>query len=380
MRLLLCIDHFGPGGAQRQLVALARGLHARGHDLGFFVYHPHIRHFAPQVEALGIPVHAVSKAGRFSPWPVLALAGLIRRSRPDGVLAYLPTPAVYAELASLADRRVPVVVSERFMYTRLSPVLRAQQQLHRLASWITVNSHHQRERMERVFPWMRGKVSTIYNGVDLQAFAPPAGDGTAAGAGPLRLLAVASTARKKNALGLVRALGLLRRGGREVPHVAWAGVPTTPDDEAAKAEVDAALAAEGVADRWEWLGKRGDVPELMRRHDALVHPAFFEGLPNAICEALASGLPVLASAVCDHARLVAEDRGLLFDPASPADIAAALERFAATPPERRRAMSRAARAFAERELALERYAREYEDLFARLGERRRARAALEAAS
>src|SRR5690606_21739605 len=104
----------------------------------------------------------------------------------------------------------------------------------------------------------------------------------------------------------------------------------TADDEAAKAEVDAALAAEGVADRWRWLGRREDVPELMRAHDALVHPAFFEGLPNAVCEALASGLPVLASRVCDHPRLVGEDRGLLFDPGSPEDIAAALERFAAT--------------------------------------------------
>jgi len=406
MRLLLCIDHFGPGGAQRQLVALARGLHARGHDVELFVYHPHIRHFAPQVEALGLTVHEVRKPGRFSPRPVLELARLIGRRRPDGVLAYLATPAVYAELAGLVHRRVPVVVSERFMYTRLTPLSRLQQELHRLAAWITVNSHHQRERMEGLFPWMRGKLSTIYNGVDLETFAPAWAGGRRAGAlgaaggeeavasgtaaeppgeraggdGALRLLAVASTARKKNALNLARALGLLARRGLPVPTVSWAGVPTTPDDEAAKAEVDAALAAEGVADRWRWLGRRDDVPELMRAHDALVHPARFEGLPNAICEALASGLPVLASRVCDHPRLVGEDRGLLFDPADPEDIAGALGRFAATPPARRREMSRAARAFAERELSLERYAQEYEALFARLGERRGARAALEASS
>lgn len=380
MRLLLCIDHFGPGGAQRQLVALAKGLHARGHQVEFFVYHPHIRHFAPQVEALGIPIHAVEKPGRFSPAPVLALARLVRRLKPDAVLAYLPTPAVYAELASLVNRRVPVVVSERFMYTSLSRLGRAQQELHRLASWITVNSHHQRERMEALFPWMKGRLSTIYNGVDLGVFAPPAGGYAGGGPGePLRLLAVASTARKKNALGLAKALGTLARSGRDV-RVAWAGVPTTPEDEAAKAEVDAALAAEGMADRWEWLGKRSDVPELLRSHDALVHPAFFEGLPNAVCEALAAGLPVLASSVCDHPRLVTADRGLLFDPADPDDIAAAIARFADLPREERAAMARAARYFAERELALERYAEEYEALLARLAGRHGAGAALEAAS
>lgn len=371
MRILLCIDHFGPGGAQRQLVALATGLHARGHDVQFFVYHPHIRHFASQIESLGIPIHEVRKVGKLSPIPVRALAQLLRRTRPDGVLAYLPTPAVYAELASFAARGVPVVVSERFMYTRMTPVVRAQQQLHRLATWITVNSHHQRERMEHLFPFMRGKVSTIYNGVDLEVFTPaPVRDRDHGG--PLRLLAVASTARKKNALNLARAVGLLVRRGADV-RVAWAGVPTSADDGAAKSQVDAVLTEQGIVDRWEWLGKRSDVPELMRRYDALVHPAFFEGLPNAICEALASGLPVLASGVCDHPRLVDADRGLLFDPASPRSIASALERFAATPQEVRLAMSRAARAFAERELALERYVQEYEALFAWLGEPRRAR-------
>lgn len=379
MRLLFCIDHFGPGGAQRQLVALARGLHERGHQVEFFVYHPHIRHFAPQVEELGIAVHGVRKAGKLSPGPVLALARLIRRTRPDGVLAYLPTPAVYAELASLATRGVPLVVSERFMYTRMSPLVRAQQELHRLASWITVNSHHQRERMEHLFPWMRSRVSTIYNGVDLEAFAPaPEGPRPAGDSAP-RLLVVSSTARKKNALGLARALDVLARRGRELPLVRWAGVPTSAEDEAAKHEVNAVLEAAGVADRWEWLGKRGDVPDLMRSHDALVHPAFFEGLPNAICEALASGLPVLASDVCDHPRLVGDDRGLLFDPASPEAIADALERFAATSSAERLAMAYAARAFAERELNLKRYTQEYERLFLQLAQGRQGETIVEVA-
>jgi glycosyltransferase involved in cell wall biosynthesis len=68
----------------------------------------------------------------------------------------------------------------------------------------------------------------------------------------------------------------------------------------------------------------------MQRHDALIHPSLYEGLPNAVCEALAAGLPVLISNVCDHPLLVVEgERGFLFDPSDPLSIAMSIERAAA---------------------------------------------------
>lgn len=373
LKLLFCIDNLAAGGAQRQMVALADGLVRRGHQVEFYVYYPEIDHFAPEVEAIGATVHAHQKSGRFSIAPLLALVRLLRRNRYDAVLAFLRTPVVYAELAKVVVPGTPLVVSERSMYESIPPALRVKQELHRLADHITVNSHHQRERMTRAFPWMARKISTIYNGVDLGHFRPDVDSyrALAAASGPLRLLAVGSTTRNKNALGLARALAIAKGRGLPVPTVHWAGSPPPGEAAAAaKAEVDAFIAAEDLGDAWVWLGRRADVHELMRQYDALVHPALMEGLPNAICEALASGLPVLAGRVGDNEALVGQDRGIVFDPTDPADIFGALDRFAALSAEERVQMAERGRAFAAAQLSLDSYADRYESLFEDLAKER----------
>src|SRR5690606_22354319 len=159
------------------------------------------------------------------------------------------------------------------------------QELHRLASWITANSHHQRETMERHFPWMRKKISTIYNGVDLEKFKPGEEPRMTWASDPPRLLVVANTAYKKNDLGLAKALTQLRETDAVVPTVTWVGPSPTEEDRKAREVVDLYIRTHGLSPYWTWLGVRDDIPSLMSDYDALIHPAFYEGLPNAICEA-----------------------------------------------------------------------------------------------
>ncbi len=57
MKLLFVIDHFGSGGAQRQMVNLALGLSRRGHDVEFLVYYPEFDFFRARVDEAGLTVH-----------------------------------------------------------------------------------------------------------------------------------------------------------------------------------------------------------------------------------------------------------------------------------------------------------------------------------
>ncbi len=371
MRVLCAIDCLGSGGAQRQMVNLALGLTRRGHAVEFFVYHPEYQHFAPLLHEGGIAIHFRAKRRRFSITPLLELRRLIVAHRYDAMLAFLPTPSLYAELAHIGLRGVPLIVSERFMYTKepLPASMWVLQQAHRLAHHITVNSHHQRERMERMFPWMRGRLTTIYNGFDLGNFAPQWSSKRDSDA--LELLVLSSVVPKKNAVGLIRALARYRElyGGTCV--VRWAG--RVDGHRLAQEELAAAdrlLVKLGLRSQWEWLGERTDIPELLASHDALIHPSFYEGLPNAICEALACGRPVLASAVCDHPRLVQEGvTGFLFNPMSTDDIARAIHQYHLLPVEERLWMGRRARQYAERELSLDRLSGQYEELLVSMSER-----------
>lgn len=366
MRLLFIIDCLGSGGAQRQMVNLAIGLKGRGHEVAFFLYYPDHNFFAPILHQNDICIYSHQKQSRFSVGPILALRRVMRQGRWDAGLAFLPTPTFYAEIAELGLKSFPLVVSERFTYTssRLPLTRFLLDQMHRVAEHITVNSHHQRLLMQQKFPWMCGKLSTIYNGVDLETFQPAAIPRTP-GKRCLELLTLSSVVPKKNAIGLVRALAAYRDayGGRGI--VRWAGKVTL--DKASQREFQEAcllLKEFSLESQWEWLGERRDAAALLQQCDALIHPSFFEGLPNAVCEALASGRPALVSDICDNARLVQEGvTGFLFNPADPGDIARAIHELSQLSNEQRLQMGRMGRSFAGKELSLEAYSESYEKLF-----------------
>jgi glycosyltransferase involved in cell wall biosynthesis len=364
MKVLLVIDHFGSGGAQRQMVELACGLQRRGHAVEMFVYFPHYDFFRGRLDQQHIAVHEHHK-GATGPGGVLAkLAAVMRRGRFDVVVSFLSTANIYAELARIAAPATRLVVSERTSYhdDKSAPGALLRRLLHLLADRVVANSETQAAWL-RGRPWLTGKVSCIYNGVDLEAFqadeAPPPT------ARVLRLLGVGRIGPEKNLLGLITALARFGQEFGYLPEVAWAG----PRDESPAGrrygeQLDALLASHPAVQRhWQWLGLQRDVPALLRQCHALVHPSFYEGAPNAICEALAAGRPVLASNVCDHPLLVADgERGFLFDPGSPESIGAAIARLGALDADAWRAFGHNARRYAEAELGMDRMVGRYEGL------------------
>jgi glycosyltransferase involved in cell wall biosynthesis len=152
-----------------------------------------------------------------------------------------------------------------------------------------------------------------------------------------------------------------------VPEVAWAGQrDTSPRGQRYCEQLDALLAGlPEVRSRWTWLGLRDDIPQLLGQCDALIHPSLYEGMPNAVCEALAAGRPVLASAVCDHPLLVADgERGFLFDPCSPDDMVKAMTRFAQLDVSAREVLEINARQYAHARLGIHAMVDRYEALLA----------------
>jgi glycosyltransferase involved in cell wall biosynthesis len=369
MRFLFVIDSFGSGGAQRQMTALSAGLTRRGHIVEYFIYHPFLhRHFQPE----GLVVHAFPKSSRWSLGPILALRKLFRKGRFDAVLSYLGTPNFYAEVARMGRKTPPLVVSERsaFPEGKLLWGTRLRQEIHRLADHIVVNSHHQRERMIREFPWMADRISTIENGVDGEAFGvAPVSRYPEAEEKRFTLLAVGRVDKGKNPLVLIEAMVLAKAAGHIVPHVRWAGRPDlSPSGRAYQAKVEKRLEESGLSENWEWLGERGDIPALLRECDALVHPSLFEGFPNALAEAMAAGRPVLAGAIGDHARIVQPGiNGFLFDPNSAAHLAEVLNIFQALSLGERDAMGRYAAVFVRENLSMDRCVDRYEALLTQLG-------------
>jgi sugar transferase (PEP-CTERM/EpsH1 system associated) len=130
-------------------------------------------------------------------------------------------------------------------------------------------------------------------------------------------------------------------------------------------EIQAILHRGGAAEHAWFAGARGDVPDLMRGFDLFVLPSLAEGISNTILEAMATGLPVVATRVGGNADLIDDGAsGTLVPPADPLALAQAmLAKFHAREAARR--MGRVAREMAEKKFSLDRMVGDYCDLYQR---------------
>jgi len=365
MDILLVIDHLSSGGAQRQLVLLARELSARGHGVDCFVYHVHA--FQRSIlETAGIRILEHPKPSRYSARPIWELRRRLREKCYQAIVSFLTTPNLYSILSRIGLRPMPfLVVSERSSSENPSFGTKAGlvERLYRLADHVTVNSCHLRDHYLKKYGWMTGHISTIWNGVDLDRFRPtplPRRSST------LRLLAMGQLASFKNCRCLIEALAILRDRHQRQAHVDWIA-RRLPNLTAAEfdyqREMNGLIAKLDLESNWRWLPERQDIEAALRECDALVHASSVEGLPNVVCEALACARPVFISDTLDHPRLIQEGKtGLLFDCQDPGQLADVLRRYDQLQDSQRQAMGNAARQFAEAKLSAQLYADQYEKL------------------
>jgi glycosyltransferase involved in cell wall biosynthesis len=189
----------------------------------------------------------------------------------------------------------------------------------------------------------------IHNGVPLDVPRRPSRDTT-----PVTLLSVGRLRAPKDFLTLVRAMAALEPGS--------AGLRIAGDgpERAALADEVARLGLESTV---ELLGTRTDVAELLAGADVFVLSSDSEGLPMSVLEAMAAGLPVVASAVGGVPEAVRDgETGTLVPPGDSAALAHALRRLVSDPALRDR-LGEAGRRRVEREFSLERFEREHLDLY-----------------
>lgn len=130
-----------------------------------------------------------------------------------------------------------------------------------------------------------------------------------------------------------------------------------------RAECVAVLRDAGMSEL-AWLpGERSDVPDVMRGLDCFVLPSLVEGISNTILEAMASGLPVLATDVGGNRDLI--DAGVSGEIVPPGDVQALADAIAslAADPARARAMGRAGRDAVEQRFSLPAMVSAYERVY-----------------
>lgn len=315
---------------------------------------------AGDIEACGWGVTAMDAASGLRPSLVPRLAGWMRRWRPDVVHTHDNRSLFYAgPAARLAGLRRPRVLHTRHWWQiAMTPrEARAHRYMAALADRFVCVSElvHRASAEEGIAP---GRLRTILNGIDVGRFAytgPRAG-------GPL--VTVARLSPEKDVANFVRAVAILAREAPSIrAEVAGGG---------ACLDELVALADElGVADRVAFLGEVRDVPAVLERASAFVLPSKAEGIPLTLLEAMARGLPVVATRVGGVPEVVVEaETGYVVPPSDPAALAAAMGRVWGDPELGRRS-GEAGRRRAEERFDVRRMVADYEATYEELAGPRR---------
>ena len=346
--ILYLITSTNAGGTEKALWELVRGL-----DASRFTAHvcslkkpglfgPRMAAAAAGFYSLDLPESGGIRAALSLVPGCLRLMRLIRTLRPQIIHCFLFRANMYGRLAGkLAG--VPVIISSlRVTEERTLPHFIDGLTKSMVNSYTAVSEAVRQEAIDRAGIDPK-KIITIPNGIDSAGLptAPAISE-----AAPVFTVALPGRFhRQKGHAVLLEALKLLE--GQE-PGIQAFLFGEGPDEGALK-KMTSAL---GIEDSVRFMGVVTNGAEAMKNMDAIVMPSLWEGMPNAVLEAMALAKPVIASRIPGMDELVQDGRtGLLFTPGNAAELARALSGLARDR-KRAQAMGAAAQALATQRFSL----------------------------
>lgn len=361
-RILHVIPTLDRSGAEKQLTLLARGLPRAEFDVHVCA----LTRSGPLAETLaeaGVPLTVIGKSYKFDPSAFWRLKKHIGQLQPDLVQTWLFAANSYGRAAALSAGAPCLVASERCADPwKTWHEFAIDRWLARRTDRIVVNGGGVRD-----FYAAHGlplqKFTLIPNGID------PLPASTLSREDLLRQLDLPADARllgavcrlwpQKRLKDLLWMTDLLKVVRDDV-HLLVIG------DGPQRARLERFQRLIKIEDKVHFLGHRADVPQLLPHFDMLLLASEYEGLPNAVMEAMAAGLPVLASDIAGNRDLVAPgETGYLI----PVGDRASFARYALkllNDPQLRRQMGDAARDRVLSQFSVERMVERHAELYREL--------------
>lgn len=349
MRILCFINSLSSGGAERQIVRLSVMLKQNGYDVVVCTYKDNNFYkdilTKNSIEYITLNTNSIVKR-------LIGTISLIRKLNGDVVISYLEQPSVFCCIAKIF-RSFKLVVSERNTTQSLSRNARLRFFLYRFADWIIPNSYTQGRFITKNYPKYTRKVQVITNFTDINKFIPihyqiesPV----------VRFIVVARITPQKNIPVFADAIRKLKDSGGNFI-VDWFGNPL--NDEYGIFCKDY-IQKKGITDVFHFHSATSNIVREYQISTCFVLPSKYEGYPNVVCEAMACGLPILCSNVCDNPDIVKDGKnGYLFNPNSSDDIAAKMMLFLQTKKDQILIMRQNSRRMAESLFSTEEFISNY---------------------
>jgi glycosyltransferase involved in cell wall biosynthesis len=354
------------GGAEILAARIARRLN--GQFRFVFACLDEIGPLGEDLHSEGFPVHLLGRRPGLDWGCPLRLAQLLRQEQVQVVHAHSYTPFFYALTARLRGPRRPILFTEHGRhqpdYPRPKRMLANRLLLSRRDRVVGVGAAV-RQALIANEGLPAARVEVLYNGIDVDAFAAAADRAAArremdAGPNDFVILQVARLDYLKDHATAVRTLA---RAVAQVPQTRLVLVGDGPERPA----IEKLIRELKLGDAIRFLGLRKDVDRLLPGADVFLLTSISEGIPLTVIEAMAAGLPVVATDVGGMREVVAEGvTGLLGPAKDDAALATCISRLAGDA-SLRRAMGAAGRARAKNHFDEPRMAADYGRIYRELG-------------
>ena len=332
MKIIFLVRALTYGGAERQLVALAKGLHARGHEVVVAPFYSGAPLEQELLEA-GVRIRPLQKRGRWDVLPfLLQLARVMREERPEILHSYLTdlvtivlkpwfpsTKIVWGIRSSNMD------LSQYDWLSRVSYQLTFR--LSRFADAVIANSRSGRDYyIAQGYP--RAKVVVIPNGIDTQRFRPDL-------QARRHVRSEWGIQDHEQVIGIVGRLDPMKDHhtflhaasllSQERNHLRFVCVGDGPAEQ--RDSLHQLTRSLKLAEHVIWSDGRNDMPNVFNALDLLVSSSSFgEGFSNVLAEAMACGVMCVGTNVGDSAWVVG-DQGEVVPPKNSAALMAAMEKM-----------------------------------------------------
>jgi glycosyltransferase involved in cell wall biosynthesis len=360
MRVVHVIETPGPGGAEKVLVDVATGLPSSYESFGLMLCESWT---GRELTTRGVPVSVMPLQKAFdTSWPV-RFAKYLREHRIGLVHSHEFTGNCYAAAgARLAG--VPIVCTTHGK--NYWPYRFYRRQAYR---WVCNNAHafvavstDLAQFAAATLGVKSNRVRIVRNGIDTRAFEPDTilreqtRDRLMLQPSELLILSVGELTEVKGHEYLLRAFARMKGQSSNLT-LAIAG------DGPLRAHLESLASESGIAARVKFLGHRRDIKALLNAADVFVMPSLSEGLPLAILEAMAIGLPIIATAVGGVPEVIKSgETGWLVQPQQPEALASTLCNVLQNESERRR-IGNSAQVLCRRDYALDATIRDYVRLY-----------------
>jgi glycosyltransferase involved in cell wall biosynthesis len=294
-RILWLTKGLGRGGAERLLVSLAKRLDRSSFELEVAYVLPWKDALVPELERLGVHVHCLDGSRAFDMRWVPRLRRLVRGRRYDLVHTHMP----YVALGARAIRRTPIVHTEHNTWETYRPSTRWANRLTYPRNAAVIAVSHAVAVSINPLPFVRAwpPVYVIHHGAELVANGPLTPESRARARrtlglreGALVIGTVGNLTPKKDHRTLLEATARVAAHHREIQLVL---IGSGPLDHAVRHDARSL----GVMDHVVFAGSRDDVAELLPAFDVFALSSQKEGLPISLLEAMAVGVPCVATSV-----------------------------------------------------------------------------------